>query len=394
MTTSTKHQTPDYSSGDIRVLKDLEHIRIRPGMYIGDTGARGLHNMTLAVIELALEEAREGGGNRIEVTLLADGGCRVLDNGPGIPVEINEQLGGSFVEAIMTRVFCGGKFTRERHGYGMGLLHGVGCQTVNALSRRLVVEVQRDGHLWRQEYQRGNPLATLARVRPTTATGTSITFWPDEAIFKETRAFSYLTFRERFRDLAWLLPELSFKLRDERVEPVLEEMFCTRDGVAGMLREKTRGLTLIHPTVVHGRSNGPVQIEIAFGWYSCAEEGGWTFANTRPTTLRGRHLGSFRQAVLSSIRGFIRQQPSKFGWGIPKGEAVRRGLYSVIAVLLDDPQFGGSLRDHLNNPEVIQPVGRLTRQALARFFSEHPDEAAAILAHIRDPQLVDRKTGE
>jgi DNA gyrase subunit B len=265
----------------------------------------------------------------------------------------------------------------------------------NALSHRLVVEVRRDGHLWRQEYARGKPVCPLECVEPASTTGTSITFWPDPDLFTSGCDFSYLHLGERLSDLAYLMPQICFRLRDERTSPALEETFCTQDGLAGMLKQRSRGLVPVHPTIVHGKTTvRQGRLEFALAWFRSDIERWHTCANTYVTPQGGAHLTALREGVTRTVRAVLRPRQGAGGGGsLPDGEDIRRGLFSAVSVQIEEPMFSGSTRDRLNNPEVRAPVTALTRRALEAFLRDHPDEAEAIVAHILDPQPVDLKTG-
>ena len=358
----------------IRSYHPVEHIRARPGMYIGNAGLRytesaGLRYIILRLIDLSAEEGHAGHATLVSVELLADGGCRVSDDGEGIPVYIFEP-GVRFLERAMT------SFLGAEHG-SYALL------APNALSRRLVVEVQRDGFLWRQVYERGQPSTALESVRPVTTTGTTITFWPDPDIFRDDRAFSYPEIRDRLRDLAWLTPEVRFTIRDDRVSPALEETFYSEDGLAGMLAYSSNGEKAVHPTIVHGQASiAKCDIQIALAWFNRGGESR-AFTNNYHTSHGGTHLDGLRTGITRAITTIRQNRPvAPTGKAVLKGEDIRDGLFSFVAVNLPEPQFNSAMRVRLNNLEVEGQVAALTRQTLEAFFRDHPDEAEAILAHI------------
>jgi DNA gyrase subunit B len=271
----------------------------------------------------------------------------------------------------------------------------LGWVVANAVSSRFIAEVRREGHLWRQEHARGKPLAPLECVEPASTTGTSITFWPDPEIFTSGSDFSFTILRERLSDLAYLMPGICLRLRDERTSPALESTFCTRDGLAGMLEQRSRGLVAVHPTIVQGKATSRQgTLEIALAWFRSEKERWCTFANTEVTAQGGTHLSGLREGVTRAVRLVLRsRQGGGEGGSLPNGEDMRHGLFSAVAVQLEEPMFSGATRDRLHNPEVQAPVAALTRRTVETFLRDHPDEAEAIFAHILDPCSVDPKTG-
>jgi DNA gyrase subunit B len=379
----------EHSSG----MHVVESIRLRPGIYIGNTGAAGLRAVLFGLINRVVDDARTACAKRITVELLADGGCRVSDDGEGIPVH-PVRGGMRFVEGVMTHVMIWGR-DADRYRFSSGVHGRFDLPTANALSRRCVVEVRRDGWLWRQEYERGRPLAPLVAVRPAAATGTSISFWPDPDIFEQECAFSYPLIRDRLHELACLNPGLFLDIRDERSDPPLEESFCSPDGLVDLLRHRTLGLVAVHPTVAFGEAKTKEgEFGVAFAWFRRQEEGFFAFANGILTPQGGSHLTGFRHGMTRTGRRLLPKNPR---WsrrrGAPNGEVIRLGLFAVVAVRLEDPMFSGALRGTLNNVQVEWPMRSLTSEVFDSFFRDHPDEADAIVEHLRDSLLVDPKTG-
>ncbi|MBM6978680.1 MAG: DNA topoisomerase (ATP-hydrolyzing) subunit B [Actinomyces succiniciruminis] len=404
-TTRTEH---GYDAGDITVLEGLEAVRKRPGMYIGSTGERGLHHLVYEVVDNAVDEALAGYCDHIEVTIQADGGLRVVDNGRGIPVDEHPTEHKPTVEVVMTILHAGGKFGGG--GYAVsGGLHGVGISVVNALSTRVDTEVRRQGYVWRMSFgDGGRPLTPLERGEATDATGTTQTFYPDPAIF-ETTVFDYETLRRRFQQMAFLNKGLRITLTDEREgvtdsgdeitgdelgtadDPVKGHRSVTycyehglRDYVAFLNRSKK--VELIHPEIIDfeaeqdlgdGRA---ISLEIAMQWTAAYSESVHTYANTINTTEGGTHEEGFRTALTTLVNKYGREK------GLIKdkddnltGEDIREGLTAVISVKLTDPQFEGQTKTKLGNTEARTFVQQTVYARLGDWLDSHPADAKAVL---------------
>jgi len=395
-----------YDAGNITVLEGLEAVRKRPGMYIGSTGERGLHHLVYEIVDNSVDEALAGHATEIIVTLLADGGVRVQDDGRGIPVSEHPTEHKSTLEVVMTVLHAGGKFGGG--GYTVsGGLHGVGMSVVNALSTKFISEVRRDGYHWRQEYQNGgHPVTAVERLAELTEsdhTGTTQTFWADGDIF-ETTDYDFETLRVRFQQMAFLNKGLKITLIDER-HPANE----TSDEIAGETPEEaaasegrtvvfqyddglldyvkhinaSKKVDIINPDIIDVTAEDTqrhISVELAMQWTSAYTESIHTYANTISTTEGGTHEEGFRAALTTLVNSYARDK------GLLKekdenltGEDIREGLTAVISVKLEEPQFEGQTKTKLGNTEVKAFVQRVVREKLTDWFDEHPNEAKDII---------------
>lgn len=389
-----------YDASAITVLEGLDAVRKRPGMYIGSTGERGLHHLVYEVVDNSVDEALAGHCDAIDVRILPDGAVRVVDNGRGIPVDIVETEGKPAVEVVLTVLHAGGKFGGE--GYAVsGGLHGVGVSVVNALSAHLEVEVYREGHIWRQSYNRGAPEAPLAKGEPTDRSGTTVTFWPDDEIF-ETTNFDFETLSRRFQEMAFLNRGLTLSLTDERtVAPVADEDITDIDGDGIADTEAIRSVTYkydggIADFVTYLNSKkGPahrnviwfegedvdrgISAEVAMQWSNVYSESVYTFANTIGTTEGGTHEEGFRTALTSLVNKFARE------WGVLKekdtnlsGDDIREGLTAIVSVKLREPQFEGQTKTKLGNTSAKTFVQKMVNEQLSEWFEQNPAEGKEI----------------
>jgi DNA gyrase subunit B len=380
-----------YDASAITVLEGLDAVRKRPGMYIGSTGERGLHHLVYEVVDNSVDEALAGHCDRIEVTLLADGGVRVRDNGRGIPVDVVASEGKPGVEVVLTVLHAGGKFGGS--GYAVsGGLHGVGVSVVNALSSRLEVEVRREGYVWRQSYVSGVPQAPLSKDEVTQDSGTTVTFWADDGIF-ETTYYDFETLSRRFQEMAFLNRGLTIDLVDERVHPTdddtVEEQAGPRQvtyvyegGIADFVRHLNSKRGPAHPNVIEfGAEDADkgISAEIAMQWNEGFNESVYTFANTINTTEGGTHEEGFRAAVTNLVNRFARN------WNVLKekdpnlsGEDIREGLTAIVSVKLREPQFEGQTKTKLGNTEAKTVVQAVVFDRLGAWFEAHPAEGKEI----------------
>ncbi|MDM7830160.1 DNA topoisomerase (ATP-hydrolyzing) subunit B [Cellulomonas edaphi] len=388
-----------YDASAITVLEGLEAVRKRPGMYIGSTGERGLHHLVYEVVDNSVDEALAGYCDHIEVTLLADGGVRVVDNGRGIPVALHPTEGKPTVEVVMTILHAGGKFGGG--GYAVsGGLHGVGISVVNALSKRVETVVKRDGHVWQMDFENGGkPVGGLQEGAATEETGTQQTFWADDAIF-ETVEYDFETLRARFQQMAFLNKGLQITLTDERPAHL-----GTDDEVAGEDEQPTsrvvtykyddglldyvkhlnsaKKVELVHPEVIAFESEDTTQrisVEIALQWTSAYSESVHTYANTISTTEGGTHEEGFRAAMTTLINRYARDK------GILKdkddnltGDDIREGLTAVISVKLGEPQFEGQTKTKLGNTIAKTFVQKVVNDQLADWLDSHPNESRDVI---------------
>ncbi|HEX2049005.1 MAG TPA: DNA topoisomerase (ATP-hydrolyzing) subunit B [Actinomycetota bacterium] len=368
-----------YTAQDITVLKGLEPVRQRPGMYIGSTGIRGLHHLVYEVVDNAVDEAMAGFCDRIVVELLADGGCRVSDDGRGIPVGVIKGEGKPAVEVVLTTLHAGGKFGGK--GYQVsGGLHGVGVSVVNALSERLEIEVARDGKLHRQSYERGRPTTKLEAVKPSKRTGTSVAFWPDHEIFTEERDFRFDTLAQRLREMAFLNRGLEIRLVDRRVEPEVVESFRYTGGIVDFVKHLNAGREPVHKRVVYFESKADThELEVAMQWSSSFNESVFTFANNINTHEGGMHEEGFRRSLTRVVTSYARSKSllKDKDDGLA-GEDCREGLTAIVSVKLRDPQFEGQTKTKLGNTEIRSFVEREMNEKFAAFMEEHPSDARAI----------------
>ncbi|MFD8596943.1 DNA topoisomerase (ATP-hydrolyzing) subunit B [Kitasatospora sp. NPDC059646] len=387
-------QTPDpsdnkaYDASAIQVLEGLDAVRKRPGMYIGSTGERGLHHLVYEIVDNSVDEALAGHADTIDVTILADGGVRVVDNGRGIPVGIMPGQDKPAVEVVLTVLHAGGKFGGG--GYAVsGGLHGVGVSVVNALSTRLAVEILTDGARWTQEYKSGTPTAPLAKHEATEETGTSVTFWADQDIF-ETTVYSFETLSRRFQEMAFLNKGLTISLTDERPEHADEEgrplsvTYKYDGGIADFVAHlNSRKGEVIHPSVIDFEAEDKdkrISAEVAMQWNSSYTEGVYSFANTIHTHGGGTHEEGFRAALTGLMNRYARDKKLlRDKDDNLSGEDIREGLTAIISVKLGEPQFEGQTKDKLGNTEAKTFVQKVVNEHLADWLDRNPNEAADII---------------
>ncbi|GAA2999873.1 DNA topoisomerase (ATP-hydrolyzing) subunit B [Streptomyces drozdowiczii] len=398
---ATAEATASYDASAITVLEGLDAVRKRPGMYIGSTGERGLHHLVQEVVDNSVDEAMAGHADSIDVTILADGGVRVVDNGRGIPVGIVPSEGKPAVEVVLTVLHAGGKFGGG--GYAVsGGLHGVGVSVVNALSTRVAVEVKTDGYRWTQDYKFGVPTAPLARNEETDETGTSVTFWADGDIF-ETTEYSFETLSRRFQEMAFLNKGLTLKLTDEResakatagadsaeAADVPEEevarsvTYHYENGIVDFVKYlNSRKGDVIHQSVIDIAAEDKdrlLSVEIAMQWNTQYSEGVYSFANAIHTHEGGTHEEGFRAALTSLVNRYardkklLREKDDNL-----TGEDVREGLTAIISVKLGEPQFEGQTKTKLGNTEAKTFVQKVVHEQLTDWFDRNPNEAADII---------------
>ncbi len=374
-------RTSGYTAKDITVLKGLEPVRERPGMYIGSTGPSGLHHLVYEVVDNSVDEAMAGEADRIDVTLLADGGCRVTDNGRGIPVDQHpDNKRKSAAESIMTTLHAGGKFGGD--GYKIsGGLHGVGVSVVNALSSRLELEIHRDGARWVQSYAKGGvPQGALKKVGSSRQRGTIITFWPDPTVFEETE-FRAQTLLERLQEMAFLNKGLEIRFHDERSEPVAEQVFKYTGGIVDFVRHLNASKEpLFKRVVAYEDKAADSEVEIAMQWNTGYYEGIHSFANNIATTEGGMHEEGFKKALTNVLNRYAKAKGHlKDKDGNLLGEDIREGLTAIVSVKLRNPQFEGQTKAKLGNTEMRSAVEKATNDKLAEWLEQHPSEGRAIV---------------
>jgi DNA gyrase subunit B len=367
-----------YTAKDITVLEGLEPVRLRPGMYIGTTGPRGLHQLVFEVVDNAVDEAMAGHNDLVEVTIHPDDSVTVRDAGRGIPIEVMKDQGLPALTVVLTKLHAGGKFGGE--GYKVsGGLHGVGVSVVNALSEWLVAEVHRDGKIYRQEFARGEPLTELKKVGITKESGTIISFLPDAEMFEEVD-FSAETLIQRLRETAFLTAGLRIVFTDERAGGEQVE-FRYEGGIRDFVAYVNSSKDPIHKHVVYfeGAENDGT-VEVAMQWNRLYVESVFSFANNINTTEGGSHLSGFKAALTNTLNNYARAKNLlKEKEDNLEGEDVREGLAAVISVKLREPQFEGQTKTKLGNPWVRGLVEKAVNARLAEFLEEHPTEGNQIV---------------
>ncbi|HNJ96478.1 MAG TPA: DNA topoisomerase subunit B [Ilumatobacteraceae bacterium] len=391
MASDTKQPSANYGAKDIQVLEGLDPVRKRPGMYIGSTGLAGLHHLIWEVVDNSVDEAMAGFCTRINVTLLADGGCRVDDNGRGIPVDpypSGPHKGKSAAEVVLTVLHAGGKFGGD--GYKVsGGLHGVGVSVVNALSERLFIEIDKEGSRYQQEYAKGGkPQGKLTKVGPTPGrgrkSGTSVSFWPDPAIFvAEGTEFVARTVLERLQTMAFLNRGLEIVFNDERPGKEQEVTFQYKGGIVDFVKHLNASKDALFSKVAHFEDEdeeGGQTLDIAMQWNTGYHEGIHGYANGISTIEGGMHVEGFKTALTSVLNKYARNK------GLLKekddnllGEDIREGITAIIAVKLREPQFEGQTKAKLGNVPMRSFVQKATNEKLAEWLEENPTEANKVV---------------
>ena len=382
--TATKRASKpgQYGSADIQVLEGIEHVRLRPGMYIGTTSSRGLHHLVYEVVDNSIDEAMAGEADRIVVRLRKDGSCVVEDAGRGIPVKPIPKAKDRrpAVEVVLTTLNAGGKFGGE--GYRIsGGLHGVGISVVNALSQKLTVEVMRDGFTWTQSYARGKATSKLTKGKATRKTGTIITFWPDPDVFEEGVEFDAKLLAERLQDHAFLTKGVEIQLIDERGTKHEKQVFKASGGIADFVKFLATGKDAVHTKVISAEARETdSEADIALQWTGAYSESIHSFANTINTHEGGMHEEGLKKALTNVINRYARTK------GLLKekednllGEDVREGLIAIVSVRLREPQFEGQTKTKLGNTTMRSLVETTVNEHLMTWLEEHPGDAKRIV---------------
>ncbi|MCQ2010683.1 MAG: DNA topoisomerase (ATP-hydrolyzing) subunit B [Sporolactobacillus sp.] len=373
-----QEQKQSYNASEIQVLEGLEAVRKRPGMYIGTTSEKGLHHLVWEIVDNSIDEALAGYCSHIQVIIEKEGGITVMDDGRGIPVDIQKKVGRPAVEVIMTVLHAGGKFGGG--GYKVsGGLHGVGASVVNALSTTMWVKVYRNGHVYYQEYHRGKPAADLKIIGDSDKTGTTTHFEPDPEIFTDTTTFDYDTLRVRVRELAFLNKNIRISIEDRRAEDK-KETFHYEGGIRSYVEFLNRSKEVIHqPIDLEGEKDG-IKVEIAMQYNSGFSSQLYSFANNIHTHEGGTHEYGFKVALTRVINDYGRKnQFIKGSDSNLTGDDVREGLTAIVSVKHPDPQFEGQTKTKLGNSEVRTITDTLFSEAFSRFLLENPDVARIIV---------------
>ena len=383
-----------YDASEIKVLEGLEAVRKRPGMYIGTTSSAGLHHLVWEIVDNSVDEAMAGFCTKIKVTVHPDNSVTVEDNGRGIPVAKHPQKKISTLEVVLTILHAGGKFDNQAYKVS-GVLHGVGVSVVNALSKKLVVQVKRDGGIYEMQFARGKTTEKLKELGKTKTTGTTITFWPDDTIF-ETTVYDYDTLHDRLQETAFLNKNLKIILTDEReLTPRVDE-FCYSGGIIDFVKylngwngqkyEKEVLPGLSKPIYIEGKSDPDApfsqmgEVEVAMQWNTTYSEHTLSFANDIFTEEGGMHLEGFRTALTKAVNDYgHRQNIIKEKDPNLTGDDIREGLTAVVSVKLPDPQFEGQTKAKLGSSYMRTLTNRIVSQGMAEYLEEHPNQAKEIL---------------
>jgi len=367
----------EYSGSNIKVLKGLEAVRKRPGMYIGDTSEKGLHHLIYEVIDNSIDEAMAGFCNKIDVKIYKDGSVSISDNGRGIPVDIHPEEKIPAATVVLTVLHAGGKFDSETYKVSGGL-HGVGVSVVNALSKKLVMTIKRDGKIWEQTFERGKPITELTSIGTTNRTGTTIHFWPDEEIF-ETTQFKSSILIKRFKELAYLNPQITINFENEQDN--IKESFHFEGGIKDFVltlsnKEKVTNVIYFKEETITDEDR--FEAEVALCYDTGYAENSISFVNNIRTIDGGTHESGFKAGLSKAIINYINKE-IKLKENIKvTGEDVREGLNAIISVKIGDPQFEGQTKGKLGSSFVKPIIQKITYEVLSRYFEEHPNEAKII----------------
>ena len=375
-----------YDASQIQALEGMEHVRMRPSMYIGDVGVRGLHHLVYEVVDNSIDEALAGHCDRIDVTITATNGVRVVDNGRGIPVDMHEKEGVSALQVVMTKIGAGGKFDKDAYKVSGGL-HGVGVSCVNALSIHLKAEVHRDGKVYEQEYSRGKEQYAVREVGTTDRRGTTIEYQPDEDIF-EVLVYNYDTLADRMRELSYLNQGITISLTDERHhdedgKPLTED-FYSDAGLKDFVTYLDGNREAIIHEVIHmnGERNG-VPVEVAMTYNNSFSENLFSYVNNINTHEGGTHLTGFRRGLTNTLKKYAEGSGmlDKLKFDI-SGDDFREGLTAVVSVKVAEPQFQGQTKTKLGNAEISAPVSQAVSEMLQSYLEEHPNDAKTIVQKV------------
>ncbi len=386
-----KDDTPmkDYSADSIQALEGMEHVRMRPSMYIGDVGVRGLHHLVYEVVDNSIDEAMGGHCDTISVTINEDNSITTRDNGRGIPVGIHKKEGVSALEVVMTKIGAGGKFDKDSYKVSGGL-HGVGVSCVNALSSKLKATVFKEGKIWQQEYERGKamyPVKTIGECKEEDR-GTEVTFLPDTTIFTQTIEYSYETLSNRMRELSFLNKGVTISITDRRQKDekgeFVSEVFSSTEGLKEFVKflDATREPLIQSVISMEGEKNG-IPVEVAMIYNNGYSENLHSYVNNINTHEGGTHLSGFRRGLTSTLKKYADNSGmlDKLKFEI-QGDDFREGLTAIVSVKVAEPQFEGQTKTKLGNREVSSAVSQAVSEMLTNYLEEHPDDAKIIVQKV------------
>jgi len=377
----------DYSADSIQALEGIEHVRMRPSMYIGDVGPRGLHHLVYEVVDNSIDEAMGGHCDTISVIINEDNTVSVKDNGRGIPVDLHKKEGVSALQVVMTKIGAGGKFDKDSYKVSGGL-HGVGVSVVNALSNTLKATVYRDGKIWEQEYERGKAMYPVKSVGTTSERGTVITFHPDEDIFSQTIEFSYETLSNRMRELSFLNKGITITITDRREKDkdgeFVSEVFHSDEGLKEFIKflDGNRESLIKNIIAMEGQKND-IPVEVAMVYNTGYTENLHSYVNNINTHEGGTHLSGFRRGLTTTLKKYADASGmlDKLKFEI-QGDDFREGLTAIISVKVQEPQFEGQTKTKLGNREVSAAVSQAVSEMLTNYLEEHPDDAKIIVQKV------------
>ena len=380
-------QSPKYSADSIQALEGMEHVRMRPSMYIGDVGVRGLHHLVYEVVDNSIDEALAGHCDLIKVIINEDNSITTHDNGRGIPVGIHKKEGVSALEVVMTKIGAGGKFDKDSYKVSGGL-HGVGVSCVNALSESLTATVYREGKTWEQEYERGKPKYAVREGGSTDKRGTSVTFKPDPQIFQQTLEYNYETLANRMRELAYLNKGITIELQDRREKDdkgeFLGEVFHSKEGLKEFITflDETREAIIQEVISIEGEKNG-IPVEVAMIYNTSFSENLHSYVNNINTHEGGTHLSGFRRGLTSTLKKYADGSGllDKLKFEI-SGDDFREGLTAIVSVKVAEPQFEGQTKTKLGNREVTSAVSQAVSEMLENYLEENPNDAKTIVQKV------------
>ena len=376
-----------YSADSIQALEGMEHVRMRPSMYIGDVGSRGLHHLVYEVVDNSIDEAMAGHCDRISVTINEDNSVTTEDNGRGIPVGMHKKEGVSALEVVMTKIGAGGKFDKDSYKVSGGL-HGVGVSCVNALSEKLTATVHRDGKIYAQEYQRGKSVEPVKEIGKSDKNGTIVTFLPDKTIFKDINTYSYDILATRLRELSFLNKGITITITDMRNKDdkgnFINEEFHSKEGLVEFIKflDETREPIMKDVIAFEGEKNG-VPVEVAMIYNTSYSENLHSYVNNINTHEGGTHLSGFRRGLTHTLKKYSESSGmlDKLKFDIA-GDDFREGLTAIISVKVAEPQFEGQTKTKLGNKEVSSSVSQAVSEMLRDYLEEHPDDAKIIVQKV------------